>query len=154
MEVSSQALKYDRVHGVEFGIGVYLNIGEDHISDVEHPDFDDYFNSKMKIFSHTKRACVSLDTLRRDEVLKRASVCDKVITFSMEDESADIYVYSETEYDIPYTKTVHFDQDIDQDNYRDEETGEVDETEIALFTGCDMEWVVNWLLDCYESYNN
>lgn len=44
------------------------------------------------------------------------------------DESADIYVYSETEYDIPYTKTVHFDQDIDQDNYRDEETGEVDET--------------------------
>ncbi len=44
------------------------------------------------------------------------------------DESADIYVYSETEYDIPYTKTVHFDQDIDQDNYRDEETGEIDET--------------------------
>ena len=93
MEVSSQALKYDRVYGVEFGIGVYLNIGEDHISDVEHPDFDDYFDSKMKIFSHTKRACVSIDTKRRDEVLKRASVCERMLTFSMEDESADIFAY-------------------------------------------------------------
>ena len=82
MEVSSQALKYDRVYGVGFDIGVYLNIGEDHISSVEHPDFDDYFAPKMKLFPHCKRACVSLDTLRCDEVLAAASVCEKVITFS------------------------------------------------------------------------
>ena len=44
------------------------------------------------------------------------------------DDTQSIYVTSEIQYDIPYTKTVHFDQDIDQDNYRDEETGEVDET--------------------------
>lgn len=94
MEVSSQALKYDRVYGVGFDIGVYLNIGEDHISAVEHPDFDDYFASKMKLFSHCKRACVSLDTLRRDEVLQAASVCEKVITFSTTDEKADVYAYN------------------------------------------------------------
>ncbi len=93
MEVSSQALKYDRVYGVGFDIGVYLNIGEDHISAVEHPDFDDYFASKMKLFGHCKRACVSLDTLRRDEVIQAASVCEKVITFSTTDESADVYAY-------------------------------------------------------------
>lgn len=94
MEVSSQALKYDRVFGIDFNVGVYLNIGEDHISDIEHPDFDDYFNSKMKIFSHTKNACVSLDTLRRDEVINASSKCENVITFSMEDEGADIYAYN------------------------------------------------------------
>lgn len=93
MEVSSQALKYDRVYGVKFSVGCYLNIGEDHISDIEHPDFDDYFNSKMKIFAQTKTACVSLDTMRRDEVLRAASACERVITFSTEDKSADIYAY-------------------------------------------------------------
>jgi len=93
MEVSSQALKYDRVFGVGFGVGCYLNIGEDHISDVEHPDFDDYFYSKLKIFSQCKIACVSLDTLRVDEVLKAAKNAEKIITFSVEDKSADIYAY-------------------------------------------------------------
>ena len=37
------------------------------------------------------------------------------------DETADLYVYSETQYDIPYTKTVSFEQDIDQDNFSDTE---------------------------------
>lgn len=94
MEVSSQALKYDRVYGVGFDTGVYLNIGEDHISAVEHPDFDDYFASKMKLFAHCKNACVSLDTLRVDEVLKASSVCERVLTFSMYDEKADVYAYN------------------------------------------------------------
>ena len=51
MEVSSQALKYDRVKNVEFAAAVFLNIGMDHISPIEHPDFEDYFASKLRIFS-------------------------------------------------------------------------------------------------------
>lgn len=94
MEVSSQALKYDRVYGVKFGVGCYLNIGEDHISDIEHPDFDDYFYSKMKLFEQTEIACVSLDTFRKEEVLKMVSKCREVITFSTEDKDADIYAYN------------------------------------------------------------
>ena len=42
MEVSSQALKYDRVTGITFEAGAFLNIGSDHISAIEHPDFNDY----------------------------------------------------------------------------------------------------------------
>lgn len=43
------------------------------------------------------------------------------------DESADVYLYSTTQYDIPYTKTVSFSQDdISEENYQDEE-GNVDE---------------------------
>lgn len=94
MEVSSQALKYDRVYGVKFGVGCYLNIGEDHISDIEHPDFDDYFHSKLRLFEQTETACVSLDTLRAEEVLSAAAKCRKMITFSVEDKTADIYAYN------------------------------------------------------------
>ena len=93
MEVSSQALKYDRVYGVTFGVGCYLNIGEDHISDIEHPDFDDYFFSKLKLFAQSEIACVSLDTLRVEDVLRAASKSKRMITFSVEDKSADIYAY-------------------------------------------------------------
>lgn len=42
------------------------------------------------------------------------------------DPNADLYVYSSVQYDIPYTKTVSFTQEIDEANYQDEE-GNVDE---------------------------
>ena len=38
----------------------------------------------------------------------------------------DKYVYAANQYDIPYTKTVSFDQNIDQDDYKDE-NGDLDE---------------------------
>ena len=41
MEVSSQALKYDRTYGVLFGIGVFLHLGKDHPRAVEHPSVED-----------------------------------------------------------------------------------------------------------------
>ena len=93
MEVSSQALKYGRVAGVIFGVGCYLNIGDDHISAVEHPDFEDYFQSKLALFSQSETACVSLDTLRVEDVKKAAQNARRVITFSTQDETADIYAY-------------------------------------------------------------
>lgn len=94
MEVSSQALKYGRVQGVTFDVGCYLNIGNDHISDVEHQDADDYFYSKMLLFSQTKTACVNLDSDRAEEVMQFAGKCEKVLTFSRKDKTADIYGYN------------------------------------------------------------
>ena len=43
------------------------------------------------------------------------------------DNTADIYVYSDLTYPIPYTKTVSFEQSIDEEDFTDEE-GNVDET--------------------------
>ena len=50
MEVSSQALKYERVLGLTFTVGCFLNISPDHISASEHPDFADYYHAKERIF--------------------------------------------------------------------------------------------------------
>lgn len=66
MEVSSQALKYKRVRGLKFDVGIFLNISEDHISPCEHENFEDYFTSKLSLFKQTKVACVNLDSARRE----------------------------------------------------------------------------------------
>ena len=94
MEVSSQALKYGRVANIMFDVAVFLNISEDHISPIEHPDFEDYFRSKLKIFSQTKTGIVNIDADFSDRILDAASVCPKVITTSCKNPDADFYAYN------------------------------------------------------------
>lgn len=91
MEVSSQALKYDRMVGVRLAAAVFLNIGEDHISPIEHPDFEDYFTSKLRIFEHSDLAAVNLDSDHAGRVLEAAKGCPRCITFSQTDSSAAVY---------------------------------------------------------------
>ena len=50
MEVSSQALKLARVHGVRFDTCAFTNLSPDHISTYEHPDFEDYKACKALLF--------------------------------------------------------------------------------------------------------
>lgn len=92
MEASSQALKYHRTLGVHFAAAAFLNIGRDHISPVEHPDPEDYFRSKLKIFDQTAAACVNLDCDRADEVLAAAEAAGRApVTFSRRDPAASLY---------------------------------------------------------------
>ncbi len=51
MEVSSQALKMARVHGMKFNICVFTNLSPDHIGEFEHTDFEDYKNCKHSLFT-------------------------------------------------------------------------------------------------------
>lgn len=85
MEVSSQALKYDRVVDLGLDVACFLNIGRDHISPVEHPDFADYFGSKLRIFDQARTAVVNLDTDELDAVLEHARHCERVVTFGCTD---------------------------------------------------------------------
>ena len=93
MEVSSQALKYDRVLGIDFDAVAFLNIGSDHISEIEHPDFDDYLESKLKIFDDCRRACVNLDCEEQERIQAAAEKCPVRISFSRKDSSANVYAY-------------------------------------------------------------
>ena len=92
MEVSSQALKYHRTLGTRFAAAAFLNIGADHISPIEHPDFDDYFHSKLKIFAQADFSCVNLDCEHAAEALESArSACGTVLTFSRQNPAAAVY---------------------------------------------------------------
>ena len=63
MEVSSQSLKLHRVDGCEFDIVLFTNFSEDHISKNEHPDMEDYFQSKLKLFHMCRVGIVNTDDL-------------------------------------------------------------------------------------------
>ena len=76
MEVSSQALKLHRVDGTEFDYAIFTNLYKDHISPKEHPDFEDYFESKAKLFGMAKKAFVNLDDYRALKLMKSVKTCD------------------------------------------------------------------------------
>jgi UDP-N-acetylmuramoyl-L-alanyl-D-glutamate--2,6-diaminopimelate ligase len=85
MEVSSQALKYGRVADVVFDVGCFLNIGEDHISPIEHPDAEDYLASKLLLFGQCKAACINAACDQATRVRDAANMSlapDKVVDFS------------------------------------------------------------------------
>ena len=72
MEVSSQALKLNRVAGSKFDVGVFTNFSKEHISQKEHLDMEEYFNSKMKLFSMCQIGFVNIDDFRGARVKKEA----------------------------------------------------------------------------------
>ena len=93
MEASSQALKYGRMEGVEVAVGAFLNISEDHISPIEHPTFEDYLTSKLRLFEHARHAVVNLDMdpAYLPRVREAACSCARTVTFSTRDARADVF---------------------------------------------------------------
>ena len=70
MEVSSQSLKLHRVDGCNFDIVVFTNFSEDHISEKEHPDMKDYFESKLKLFQMCENGIINVDDLQVTKIPK------------------------------------------------------------------------------------
>ena len=84
-EVSSQALKYHRTKGIDFDAAVFLNIGEDHISDVEHRDFEDYFSSKLSIFRSAKVAVINSSADHFETIVSSAKEAGcEIVTFGFQ----------------------------------------------------------------------
>jgi UDP-N-acetylmuramyl-tripeptide synthetase/UDP-N-acetylmuramoyl-tripeptide--D-alanyl-D-alanine ligase len=50
MEVSSHALKLDRVYGLKFDFAIFTNLSRDHLD--FHPDMEDYYQSKRLLFDY------------------------------------------------------------------------------------------------------
>lgn len=75
MEVSSQSLKLERVAGCDFDIGVFTNLAEDHISTKEHPNMEDYFNSKVKLFKMCKKGFINADDVYSIMIPKLVPEC-------------------------------------------------------------------------------
>lgn len=99
VEVSSQALKYHRVGEIHFDDVVFLNIAPDHISDIEHPSFEDYFASKLMIFNVAKHAYINLNSDRLDDIKKAVAACDTVTTFAVENDAQYRAMHIESDKD-------------------------------------------------------
>lgn len=86
MEVSSQALKLHRIEGCAFEIGVFTNFSEDHISKNEHPDMEDYFNSKLELIKMSKTSYINSDDYRVSKI-KRMFPDNDIKTYGIDNEA-------------------------------------------------------------------
>lgn len=82
IEVSSQGLMMHRVDDVAFEIGVFTNMAHDHISDLEHPTFEDYLYWKTHLFTLTRKALVNNDDTYVDAFITHPKL--DVYTYAIE----------------------------------------------------------------------
>lgn len=87
MEVSSQGLMLHRTAGIPFEIGIFTNLGEDHIGPNEHKDFEDYKRCKGMLFKQCKIGIANVDDEHFEGVFQDATC--KVETFGFS-EKADL----------------------------------------------------------------
>ena len=87
MEVSSQGLMLHRTAGIPFEIGIFTNLGEDHIGPNEHADFDDYKRCKGLLFKQCKIGIANVDDEHFEDVFKDATCQIETFGFS---EKADL----------------------------------------------------------------
>jgi UDP-N-acetylmuramoyl-L-alanyl-D-glutamate--2,6-diaminopimelate ligase len=84
MEVSSHSLDLKRVFGVEFKVGMFTNLTQDHLD--FHGNMEEYFNAKMKLFDNCEIAVINSD----DEYGKKAINIlkdKKIITYGIDSDS-------------------------------------------------------------------
>ncbi len=69
MEVSSQGIKMQRVVGIHYDIGVFLNIEPDHIGKGEHASFEEYLSCKSRLMRQCRLGIVNWDDEHREQIL-------------------------------------------------------------------------------------
>ncbi len=84
MEVSSQGLMLNRTAGIPFEIGIFTNLGHDHIGPNEHKDFDDYKRCKGLLFKQCKVGIANVDDRYFRDVFQGATCRTETFGFSEE----------------------------------------------------------------------
>ncbi len=85
MEVSSQALSQDRVHGISFEVGALTNITPEHLD--YHINMEAYIDAKQKLFSQCRSACINIDDINSAGLINKISCSVK--TYSAKSNRAD-----------------------------------------------------------------
>lgn len=86
MEASSQGFKLRRTAGIQFDIGVFLNLSPDHVGPGEHESFEEYLQCKSLMFRQCKQGLVNIDDEHTPAVTAGA-LCP-LTTFSMAGEAS------------------------------------------------------------------
>ncbi len=109
MEVSSHSLELCRVHGIEFTVGAFTNLTQDHLD--FHGTMENYLNAKKKLFSISQSGVVNIDDCGGVKIAEDA-ICP-ILTFGMENK-ADLFasdmklsargvIFTLTRNETPYT---------------------------------------------------
>lgn len=85
MEVSSHALALSRTYGIEFEVGAFTNLTQDHLD--YHKTMENYAETKSRFFAYCDNAVINADSDWFDTMTK--NVRGKLITYGVE-KDADI----------------------------------------------------------------
>lgn len=99
MEVSSQAFKKNRVYGLKYDLGIFLNISPDHIGRNEHPTFADYLYCKEQLLRNSKNVIINAESQHFDEIYSAAQG-------SLMDDH--IYLYARENFLVSFQTQVDF----------------------------------------------
>ncbi|GAB4271260.1 MAG: UDP-N-acetylmuramoyl-L-alanyl-D-glutamate--2,6-diaminopimelate ligase [Candidatus Rifleibacteriota bacterium] len=116
MEVSSHALKTWRVEDVSFSVAGFTNLSLEHTE--FHPDMDDYFNTKKRLFLELKKAdkpaIIGIDNDYGKKLADELKELGKpVYTVSVHDTQADFYTKNQkmtglsSDFEICHGNEVH-----------------------------------------------
>lgn len=93
IEASSLGLKWHRVDGVTFDIGVFTNFSDDHIGDSEHKDMEEYLFCKSLLFQKCNYGIINCDDPAWEKVIENKTC--PVMTYGYS-ENADLVAYDDT----------------------------------------------------------
>lgn len=99
MEVSSQAYLRNRVFGLTYDVGFFLNITPDHIGVNEHSNFDNYLHCKLQLLINSRECVINAETYHFGDVYAAATTTTN---------PDSIYLYSSSLF-----KKEHNDMNID-----------------------------------------
>lgn len=113
MEVSSQAYLRNRVFGLTYDIGFFLNITPNHIGPSEHPNFANYLHNKVQLLVNSRRVVINAETDHFDAVYAAArttTYADSIYLFASTDfqpQDPDLPIdfrYEQVEADLEISK--------------------------------------------------
>lgn len=104
MEVSSQAYKKNRVFGLTYDVGIFLNITPDHIGENEHPTFADYLHCKEQLLVNSRTCIINAETDHLEDVYQAAKT-------STEPENIYLYARKGAKIQLPLDLDVQFSND-------------------------------------------
>ena len=108
-EASSQGLIQKRLYGIDFEVGIFTNLTEDHLD--YHKSFENYKNAKLLLFESCKTAIINFDDKYKDDFIKASK--GKVLTYSVRDDKADFtargvrYLPESTNYEFVSDSLIH-----------------------------------------------
>lgn len=107
MEVSSHSLALDRVWGIDFDIGVFTNLTQDHLD--FHKTFDNYLAAKAKLFTMCKEGFVNCDDMYSKKLMDMATC--PITTYGIDNNpfvsARDIIITnSYSDFKMPFNKVI------------------------------------------------
>lgn len=86
MEVSSHSLVLSRVAGIDFAVGAFTNLTQDHLD--FHHTMDEYAAAKAMLFSVCRVGCINIDDKWADNMMKNAPC--RLLTYSADGKEASL----------------------------------------------------------------